>query len=166
MKNLKSFTLIELVMYVALSSTIVFSITVLAVMCLQIREKNKAILEVENQGAYILDKLTHEIRNARNVNTPLATATSQNLILDEDEALNDPTEFSVTDNILKIKQGSAATQDLNSPNISIADLSFSNLSTGSDKPSEIKITFKATYSVSEIKYEKNFYGSASQRNIP
>lgn len=166
MKKLKSFTLIELVLYIALSGTIVFSITVLAVMSLQIREKNKAILEVENQGASILEKLSYQVRNASDITIPLPTASSGNMTLQVDEASKNPTVFSVIDNRLQIKQGANLAQDLNSSNILISGLSFSNLSTGTEKPDEIKITFTLTYDINDIKYEKKFYGAASQRNTP
>ena len=170
-KKIKSFTLIEILMYMALASVIVFTISNLLSTILQVRTKNKIILEVEGQGTFLMQTITQAIRSARDVNIPAPGATSTMLNLAMDDTAKNPTIFEPANKIMSIKEGQGTQISLTSSIIEISDITFQNLPTGTGVSDTVKIQFTIK-SVSsdparyELNFQKTFYGSASLRNIP
>lgn len=168
----RGFTLLELLLYLALSSVITFTAASLLANVLQIREKNRAAYEVESQGVLLMQSLTQAIRNARDVTSPTPqAASSTSLNLTSDEAPVNPTVFEVASNAIGIKEGTAPTAiPLLSQNTGIKNVSFKNLAIDADHADEIKITFTLYYITQEkrggFSHEKTFYGSASLRSVP
>ena len=74
MKNASGFTIIELLLYTAISAAMIASISIILSTLLEIRVKNQSIVEVEQQGQILMIGLTQAIRNADTVNgLPAAT---------------------------------------------------------------------------------------------
>ena len=168
----RAFSLLELLLYMALASAITLTASVLLSSILQIREKSRAAVEVESQGVLLMQHLTRAVRNARDVTAPapqIASATGLNLSMD-DISIN-PTIFEITEASISTKEGATATTvPLLSQNTGIKDASFRNMAVDADHPDEIKITFTLYYITQERRggfgYEKTFYGSASLRSVP
>lgn len=169
-KKLRCFTLLEILLYIAMASIITLSIAVLVTDVLQLREKNRAILEVETQGTLLMQNLTQTIRNARSVTYPLIQSSSQVLEISSDDAPANPTIFEATGDSIGIKQaGQVVATPLLSEKVAIKDVSFENLSDNPDKPDSIKINFTLYYKTNEARggydYEKKFYSTTTVRNI-
>jgi len=168
----RAFSLLELLLYIALASVITLTASALLSSILQIREKSRAAIEVESQGVLLMQNLTQAIRNARDVTAPAPqTSSAGGMTLAMDEASANPTVFEVTGASIGIKEGAVATAvPLLSQNTGIKDATVKNLAVDADHPDEIKITFTLYYITQEKRggfgYEKTFYGSASLRSVP
>ena len=66
----KSFTLIELLLYVSIVGAIIFSVAGFLSLSMQSRVKNQIISEVEQQGVQVMQSLTQTIRNASIISIP------------------------------------------------------------------------------------------------
>lgn len=169
-KKLKSVTLIETIMYVALASVIVLTVSYLLITVMQIKTKSKIILEVESQGLQVVGSLNQSIRNARGVTAPVVGATGSTLTLVSDTPAKNPTAFQTSGDTINILEGTGSPIALTSSTVKIFDVSFSNLNFASGVPAEIKIQFtlKSSYSEPgyEFNYQKTFYTTTSLRNFP
>ena len=166
MKKNKGFTLIELIIYISLSSMMLLSITLFAKMILQVRTKNQVMMEVEQQGIQITQILTHAIRNAENIIQPTPPNINSNLILDMLNVSEDPTVFSLDNNVINIQEGVSGQINLSNSRIEVQDLTFQNFSRA-NTPGIISFSFTLNYnnqsSKPEYNYSKIFYGSISLR---
>lgn len=168
-KKLKSVTLIELLMYVALTGVIMLTVSYLLTTVSQIKIKSKVISEVEGQGLQVITALNQSIKNSRDVTSPAVGTTSSNLTLAMDGPAQNPTAFQLDNNTITITEGDSQSIALSAPAVSIYDISFSNLDFGLGVPDEIKIQFtvKSAYSNPgyEFNYQKTFYTTTSLRNF-
>lgn len=141
----EGFTLIELLLYISIVGVILASVSVFFFIILQSEVKNQAIVEVEQQGAQMMQRITHKIRNAGSINSPLPGQSSASISLDTGS-------FNISDFVF--------------PEVSASNLIFKNLSK-SDTPGIIQVQFTLSYNNPENKqeydYSKTFYGSASLR---
>lgn len=65
----KAFTLIELLLYVVIIGSMIFSVAGFLQLAMQSRIKNQVISEVEQQGLQVMQRLTQEIRNSTAIST-------------------------------------------------------------------------------------------------
>ena len=139
-QNQKGFTLVELVVYIALISVVLgFFVTSFSLIS-QARARNVILSIVEQEGLQISQVLTHTIRNGGST-TPQSA-------------------FNVVNGRLSIAE-SGISNYLNSNYTTVTDLSFQNLSQ-SGKPSAIRFKFTIANSSSlsqRYQYSKTFYGS-------
>ena len=143
--NKRGFTLIELMLYIGVVSVIIFAVSVLFFIVLQSEAKSRAIQEVEGWGAQTMQRITHDIRNANVINSPLPGQSADTLFLDT---------------------GNLNASDFILPEVSMSNLTFRNLSK-ENTPGIIQIEFTLDYNnlqnKQEYNYIKTFYGSASLR---
>ena len=144
-KSNQGFTLIELLLYIGIVSVIIASVSVFLFIILQSDVKNQAITEVEQQGAQMMQRITHKIRNAESVNFPSPGQSSVNLSLNT---------------------GNINISDFTFSEVVVSDLIFTNLSKD-NTPGIIRVQFTFDYNNPENRqeydYSKTFYGSASLR---
>lgn len=162
----KGFTLLELVLSIALVSLLVGIISIFFTTMTRAQTKNQTILEVEGQGVAAMQIITQTIRNAISVNTPIPGSSAASLSLAVSNTAKNPTIFDVSENALRIKEGSAAPTPLTNSHIAISGLTFQNLS-APDTHGIIRTTFTLSYvnpnDTSEYDYSKTFISSASLR---
>lgn len=171
-KKIKSFTLAEVILYVALASIIIFTVSYLLSTIVQVRTKNKVILEVEGQGNALMQTLTQAVRSAQDVTSPApggSSSTTLNLL--EDSEIKNPTIIGPENKVVNIKEGQGAPIALTSQSVEVKDLTFKNLSTTAGVPGAIKVQFTIKFANQdsaryELNYEKTFYGAADLRNSP
>jgi len=116
----QGFTLVELIVYIAVSSFVLAAIGGLVWMLMQSRAKSQAIAEVEQQGALIMDTITQSVRNAESITAPTVGNTGTTLTLDVVEATDDPTIFTLSSSDMEITEGVAAAVALNADNITVS----------------------------------------------
>lgn len=165
-KNKKGFTLIEILLYTGLAALLLAGISSFFFLILRSRVKSQTAAEVEQQGTQIMQIVTQAIRNAENINSPLAGSSSNSLSLDAAGMGADPTVFDASAGISRIKEGSESAVNLNNSRVQISNLDFSNLSRAGT-PGNIKVQFTLTHQNpggrNEYDYSKIFYGTASLR---
>lgn len=168
----KAFTILELLLYLALASVITLTASTLLADVIQIREKNRAAFEVESQGELLMQILTQEVRNATRVTAPAPQTASTTVIqIATSDAATNPTVFEIAGTGIGIKEGTApAAIPLLSAKTGIKDINFRNLAIDADHADEIKITFTLYFITQEQRagynYEKTFFGSTSTRSVP
>lgn len=162
----KGFTLIEMILYVASSALILFAFGSFVFTTLNARIKNATILEVEQQGQFVLSTITQYLRNAENITSPTAGNTAVELELDVIDLQSDPTTFGISNNVIQVSEGGATAVSLTSSTVTASALSFVN-ATRSRSPGSVQISFTLTGNNSsgrnEYEYTKTFSGTASLR---
>lgn len=161
-----AFTLIELLLYMGISTSLLLAVSFFLSLTLQSRIKQQTIAEVEQQGAQTLQYMLQALRNAESVQTPALGTQASSLLLDMADPGKDPTIFSNDEGAIRITEGGGASLSLTSSRLVASELMFSNLSR-SGTPGTIRIRFLLTHRNPEMRNEfdfsKEFVGSASLR---
>lgn len=162
----RGFTLVELLLYLAVASLVVSSTIFMLLTFLESRVKQKTIAEVEGQGALVIDQISQVIRNAESITTPSANATGSSATLDVVTGAADPTTFDLSDGIIRIKEGAGSEVALTASPVTASDLTFANL-TMSGTPGSLAVSFTLSMSNpagrNEYSYTKTFQTAVSVR---
>ena len=165
-KNQKGFTLVELLLYVAISSVMLLVISLFLSTLLQSRVKNQTIAEVEQQGIQIMQIITQTLRNGATINSPIVGSSAASLSVDTYNVVNNPTIFDLSLGVIRIKEGATAVVSLTNSRVTASALNFQNLSRAST-PGTIRISFTITSVNSsgrnEYNFTKTFTGSGTLR---
>lgn len=87
------YTLIELLLYVAILGGLLMSVTYFFGMTVDARVKNQSIAEVDDQGTAVMDYLTQTVRNASAIGAPFVGTSASSLSLGVPTAALSPTVF-------------------------------------------------------------------------
>lgn len=161
------FTLVEILLYLSLSATLLLSISFLLLMMFRGQTERQVIAEVEEQGQFALEVLTQAIRNADSITVPgTVGVSSTSLTLAMASSTVNPTVFTMTSGTLRIIKGTGASTLVTSSRVAMSGLSILNVSrTGT--PGALRIQFTLTYVTStnsqEYSYAQIFTGSATLR---
>ena len=162
----RGFTMIEMVLYIALVSIIVVFSSLFIHALLQSKTKSRAIVEVEEQGVQMLNIVTQSIRNSQAINSPSAGEGSSVLSVEVDEPEKNPTVFEFSQNALWMKEGDGENIPLSGQQVLVTEASFWNLSR-ENTPGIIRIQFILSSASGdanqEYKYSQTFYASAALR---
>ena len=107
-KNLKKnngYTLIELVLYISLFTIMISAISISFSLFFDSKIKNQTIMEVDGEGAQIMQIITQTIRNANSINSPILGASDTSLSLNVVNPILDPTVFSLSGNEINVTEG-------------------------------------------------------------
>jgi len=163
----RGFTMIELILYVALASVLLMATSAFLGVVLESRVKNQTISEVETQGMQTMHTILQTIRNAEAITSPTQGANATSLTLNVVNASNDPTIFDVSSGALRIKEGVGATISLTNSRVTASDVTFTNLSR-TDTPGIVRVEFTLSLvnnsGRNEYDYSKTFISSASLRH--
>ncbi len=160
-QKFKGFTLVELLLYVAIAGTSIILISLFLTTLLSSRVKGETISEVEYQGLQAINIITQKVRNAENVILPAQESGGDALELNDGEFL-----FFVEENVLFLeKEGEVF--NLTNERVLIKDILFENVARV-NAPDIIRISFLLSYNNPldriEYSYEKFFVTSASLRS--
>ncbi len=162
----KGFTLVELLLYIAISSVILLVTTSFLSALLESRVKNQTILEVESQGAQVMQMINQTLRNSATINSPATSTSAATLSVDTYTATNNPTVFDISAGVIRIKEGTGVVVPLTNSRVTVSALTFQNLSRAST-PGTVRATFTITYINSsgrnEYNFTKTFTGSGTLR---
>lgn len=162
-KQQEAFTLVELILYISISSAFLLLISFFTGVLLEGRIKNQTIMEVESQGLQAVELITKSIRNSEGIIAPVVGTSSSFLTLDVVNVADDPTIFDAP-GVLRVKEGVNPFVSLTNSHVVMSALNFTNVSLPDTKGS-IKGSFVLD-SVNnsnryEYNYSKTFYFSAS-----
>jgi type II secretory pathway pseudopilin PulG len=165
-ENKNGFTLVELLLYISISATVLLVVISLLALVIKGQIKNQAITEVEQQGGVIMDIITANIRNADSAISPGAGEASDSLVLAMPDAGRDPVIFDSYNRTIRITEGQGDPVPLSNSRVLVSDLNFANLAP-EDIPSSVRIEFTLEHINPEGRYEyeykKTFTGSATVR---
>ncbi len=140
----KGFTLIEMIVYIAILGVMAVSMTRFVGLLSEARLKNQVALEVEQQGSQAMRLITQTVRNASSITSPTAGNSASSVTLVVPTPALSPTIFGQTGNALYIKEGAGANVSLTNSRVVLSGLSFQNL-TPSGASSALRIVFTLTY---------------------
>lgn len=160
------FTLLELLLYIGISSTVLIGGTLFLAAMLSARVKSQVVNEVEQQGSIVMHNLFEAIRDAQAVNAPALGVSAGSLSLDVYNASNDPTVFDVSAGVLRITEGAGPALVLTNSRVTVSDFTVHNVSRAAT-PGSVKFSFTLSHTNpaarQEYTYAKTFYGTASLR---
>ncbi len=161
--NKKSFTLIELLLYIGISSIILSAAFVFMSLMLELKTKSITILETNSEGVNIIYTINRLIRNADKISGLSAQDYDNNLSFDSG---GHNYEILLKNNILYISVDGNNYIPMHSDDVKVVKISFLNASL-SNTPGIITtwvdLKYRNPENRNERYYEKIFYGSASLR---
>ncbi len=162
----KGFTLVELLLYVAIVSLMVSTIVYFSITILEARVKNQTIAEVEQQGVQVMQIIAQTVRNSTDINAPAQGTSAATLSMNTYTGSNNPTIFDVSGGVIRMKEGSGSPVPLTNSRVTVSGLTFQNLSRA-NTPGVIRVQFTITYinnsGRNEYGFSQVFSGSASLR---
>jgi prepilin-type N-terminal cleavage/methylation domain-containing protein len=162
----QGFTLLEVLLYVSIFGILILSISGFFSLIINSRSKGQVIMEVQNQGGYLVNFITQKIRNAEGVNSPTIGSNNTSLSLDVVDISDDPTIFNISGDVLYVAEGAGSPVNLTNSRVLISSVNFNNVSLA-NSPGLISFQFTLSHinpeGRQEYEYSKTFYGSASLR---
>ena len=172
----RGFTLVELLLYISVTTVLLISIVLFLQVLLETNIKNQTIAEVEGQGIQIMNILTDALYAASAVTTPATSTSSSTLELVYTDAGKNPVIIEKVSSVLRITEGHAypvpfegvaSTTALSNSRVTVSSIRFDNLS-ASSTPGIIGIRFTLTHTNpegrQEFDYGKTFYDSVVLRS--
>jgi prepilin-type N-terminal cleavage/methylation domain-containing protein len=145
--NQNGFTLIELIIYVAVVGMVLVAFVGYSINVLQSKQKTNNQLEAQFNARFTLQRITQEIREASGVNTgdSIFGADPGRLSLVKYTAAKNPTIIDLTadDGEVQIQYGASAAESITTDQVQITNLTFNNVSGPAGKKAiQIQLTVK------------------------
>lgn len=160
------FTILELLLYIGIASTVLLSASIFLSLTLEARVKNAALSEVEGQGVFLADLMGQTVRNSTGISAPSIGTTGSSLSVTTVSGATSPTVFSVASGALRVTEGAGAAVSLTNSRVAVSGLSISNLSR-SGTPGTVRVSFTITYNNpsgrNEFDVSKTFTFSATRK---
>lgn len=144
----KGFSLIELIIYIAIFGVVIAVGTQLLDVSGRIRNQTEARYEVQQNIRFVIEKITENIRKASAIsgtypgNTLTLTVSGQSVV------------FSLSSGVLTIQEGAGPVQNLTTSDVTVSAIGGGNLFTKIDNPSPAKSTIQI-----KMKVDYNDLGS-------
>jgi len=122
------FTLIELLLYIAIISLVLVFVTGFFWNIVSGNIKENSYQEVQQNGRFVMTKITQEIKKAIGINSPASGSSANSLSLIMSDSNLNPTIFDVSGGKLRITQGVLAPIELTTDQVLVSNLQFTNLS--------------------------------------
>lgn len=162
----KGFTLVELLLYTAISASLLLMLSLFFHTALETRVKQQAIAEVEEQGTAAMQQLLQDARNAESIISPATSTSAGSLTLNMPGTAINTVVYDSAGGALRIMRGTTSTMALTNTRVSVSDVIFTNLS-GFGTRGTLRAAFTLAYAASttraEYMYSRRFIGSATMR---
>lgn len=137
-KNKKrGYAILELIFYVSFFA--VLSIAVISSMLTMSRSfKETTVFLKASRGAEIIERMVRETRNANTINT--INATSLKLDTTDEAGAVATIEFTLAGTDIELRENDSLVGDLNAPNINVASLSFTEITTTAGKAVKVQLS--------------------------
>lgn len=127
MHTSRGFTLIEIIIYTVIVSSILASMILITRAMYETHARVRSSIILEENLRFALARVTIAIREADAVTTP-ASGTGTTLGLTMSDPADDPTTITETNGILLMQEGSGANNALTSSELEVTDLTFTRSS--------------------------------------
>jgi type II secretory pathway pseudopilin PulG len=159
----QGYTLIELLLYVAMIGTLLTSVTYFFGVVVDARVKNQTVTEVNDQGTALMDYVTQTIRNATSITAPTTGVSAASLTLVVPTGSLSPTVFNMNSTTMQVKEGAGSVLPLTNDKVQLSGLTFKNLSRAST-PGSVQVSFTLSRvnanNRNEYDYQKTFTTTA------
>lgn len=149
-KSSAGFTLIELILYIAILTIVLSALVPFAWNAVETGVKSAVQQEVNSNARYVSERIKYEIRNANNINSvnvPLGT-------IDLNTSTNTTTVIDLLGGNVRIRYGALGTPvNLNSANTSINSLTFTNYTSGDLKTKHIQFAITVAAKFGPVRQE-------------
>ncbi|MEK7571212.1 MAG: type II secretion system protein [Patescibacteria group bacterium] len=162
----RGFTYIEIIIYVAILTIMLTTLIPFAWNIIEGGAKSTTQQEVFANARFISERIKYEIRNATGINSVSSTAIS----LTTATSATNPTVIDLSSGNVRITQGTGSTVNLNSPDTTVSNFTFTNYTSSDNKTKHIQFTFtlNANYAGAGTRQEYNasttIEGSAEVRS--
>lgn len=166
MRRTDGYTLIELLLYVAIVAIVLSAVTALFGITSDARVKNQSMSEVNEQGVSAMEYISQTLRTATSVSSPAAAASASSLTLVVPTASLSPTIINVSSGALQVKEGAAAAVSLTDSKVQVTAFNVTNLTrSGTSGTVQVSFTLSRINSLgrNEYDYQKTFTTTASMR---
>lgn len=145
-----AFTLVEFLLYITLFFIFFLSLFSILHIVYNNQAKNNIRLEVEQQGLFISQIISQEIRNAVTIISPVNQGNS--LSLETYDNSRSPVNISLVDDQILYQEGANQVLNLSSPRVEVLNLNFTNNTI--NNVSSIHFSFTLKYQ----DFSKEFFG--------
>lgn len=156
----KGFTFVELLLYMAIMSIVLTSMTMLAWNAIGAGAKNSTLQEVYSNARYVSERIKYEIRNA----SALGTVGASSLAYTDANSVS--STIALSGGNVQLTKGSSV--NLNSPDTTVDSLVFTNYSSLDSKTKHVgfTMTMRANYSGARFEFKEtiSLRGSAELRS--
>ena len=128
MQKQNGYTLIELLLYIAVLGMLILGMSVFLQLMQDASRKAQIIMEVEQQGQQVLTQVSQAVRSSDAINSPGPGVTASSLSLSLATPANDPTVFSVNSGVLEVTEGVASPVALTNGRVTVTSIDFVNVS--------------------------------------
>lgn len=157
----RGFSLLEISLYLAILSTLVFGIGAFVNLVSVTRIKNQTMTEVDQQAFQIIENVTQTIRNANTVVFPTIGQISSSLTMVDGD--NNTVVFEIVGDKFTVNRGNGVI-NLSNEKVTVENLLFKDLSRVGT-PAVIQINFTISYNNisgnQNYNYSKTYVASAS-----
>lgn len=166
LRRQSGFTLLELLLYLGISSIIILATSALVQVIFEARIKAQTVTEVEQQGQQAMQMMTQTLRNATGITSPAAGASAVSLTATVPTGSLSPTVMDLSGGQIRIKEGTGAATPITNSKVTVSGLTFKDLGP-STAASSVQIKFTVSYinnsGKNEYSYSKNYEIAASLR---
>ncbi|MFA6474699.1 MAG: prepilin-type N-terminal cleavage/methylation domain-containing protein [Patescibacteria group bacterium] len=157
-KHTTGFTLIELIVYIAIASILILTAAGFIQSILQIQRTQKIASLLEANGNNAMRRITQAVRNADSITLPTTGTSGTTLTVATYSGPTNPTSYTLSGGQLREQLGAGSVTPITSTEVTVSALSFYNLSRAAT-PGAVRIQYTVTYGTQS----KTFYGTATLR---
>jgi len=139
MKN-SGFTLIETIIYAGLISFILSMAVLGVVMFVETKDRIAARIEVEEEAAFLMGKITWALQNAVSIITPTVGASTSTLSVNRLNFPQNPITLDADSGTMRISYAGGQPVPLSNGNVRVSALSFEHLAGSSSRDESVKVT--------------------------
>lgn len=152
MKNKKGFTLIEFIIYFSITFFVMSAITLTMINVLEARIKIYSIETVNHNARIMMERITYEVRNSEKINQ-----TNENYLeLEVSSSINNPVIFELQNGDLTIKRGEKDAETLNTQEILVTSLVFSEVAPERTVQVDMNVSFNNLSDREEYDFQRFF----------
>lgn len=139
----KGFTLIEMLIYLALFSLIIGGFLVATFQIIQGNDSAQQKAVVEEEANFLLRKIDWALSGVGSINAPLPGLTRPTLSITKPglPAGQNPLVFNFSSGNIWLQRGTGSPAILNSSNVAISNLLFNHIPASAQKPEAVKASF-------------------------
>lgn len=125
--------------YIAIVAGILVAATSFAWTIINSRTKAFAVQEVEQNGRFIMEKISQVVRTASDITAPARGASGSRLELVTQNPSTDPTVFNLSNGELTLQEGAGAPVYMHSSVVAVTGLTFMNRSAANGKTHNVEV---------------------------
>lgn len=133
----RGFTLIETIIYIALMALLIGGGVVTAFYVTDSAQKNKSDVNIQAEGNFILRKIEWAMSGASSIIVGATLSITKPSL----PPAQNPLVFSLNGSNMQLTRGTGAAQNLNSSNVSVSALSFTDIPASGGTPQGVTINF-------------------------